>query len=334
MSVIAGCSLFKGIILLADCRVTISKAGNPDIYCDNAQKLFPLTPTTVLGFVGDVRGAAAIIRELIRQLKEKKERGLDSRLHPLVLARWLPRYLRFTYDYLVKKWKIGRVDFMAGSIVLDMVNTVERAKVVEIMERFRLGKLSAQRNWLPGILVDILRTAPDKKYVGLQGIPANLLYYMQPPNFIPYYLGPLEYTAIGSGKDVVVDINKNADWIFASEVGNSFVEAMALRETVNSFLEKHPLISVGGMFPAIKISGDGMEYLCYSSEIPVGGPKFSLSLGSNGRWIQQNNATGKEIRLLLPWEIDPKELQHDNRFDDLKDALQSLRQPKKDLTDQ
>jgi len=321
VSVIAGSSLFQGVILLADSRVTIRRLGRKDVYCDNAQKLFPLSPNSVLGFVGDLKTAAPLIRELLRQIEQKYKQGHAKRVHPLSLLRWLPRYFRSAYKYLSKKWDVGRVDFMIGSVIPEKNNVIERVKVVEIMERFRLGKLSAQRNWLPGILIKILKMPVDKKYIVLSDVPANLLYYMQSPKFVPSFLAPLEYAAIGSGDKVIMDIDRNADWIFAGEVGNSFQESMALRETVSSFIEKNSIISVGGLYPAIKIYKDHIDYLCYSMQIPAGGSTFELSINKDRRWIQKNKLTGKEIKLLFPWEIDPNEYHHDERFDDLKDAL-------------
>lgn len=325
MSVIAGCSLFDGVILLADCRVTVKRQGKRDIYCDTAQKLFPLTPTTALGFVGDLETATPIIRELYRQINLSIRQNKNNRLHPLRILKWLPRYFRSSYSQLAKRKDVRRVDFMVGSVILDRGNIIERFKVVEIMERFRLGKLSAQRNWMPNILVQIMRAPSNSKYVILSDIPGNLLYYMQSPDFIPQYLSPLEYAAIGSGEKTIIEIDKNVDWIFAGDVGNSFFEGSALRQTVSSFIERNSITSVGGMYPAIKINRQGPEFLCYSSTIPVGGPKFELGINSDGRWFQKNHATGKEIKLLLPWEIGPDKLQNDERFDDLQEALNKMR---------
>ena len=323
MSVIAGCSLFSGVILLADCRITIKRCGKPDILCDNVQKLFPLTNTTALGFVGDLKTAATIIRELLRQQNLSNNRSKTNRLHPLSILKWLPRYFRSSYRQLARRQNVDRVDFMVGSVILDRQNVIERAKVVEIMERFRLGKLSAQRNWMPNILVDILKA--ETPYVILSDIPANLLYYMHSPDFVPQHLAPLEFAAIGSGQNTIIEIDRNADWIFAGDVGNSFIEASALRQTVSSFIENNYILSVGGMYPVLKIHNKGLELLGQSAQIPVGGPTFELNIDSDRRWLQRNGATGKEIQLLLPWEIDLQKYQKDERFDDFKDALYRFR---------
>ena len=325
MSVIAGCSLFSGVIVVSDCRVTIQRSGKPDIYCDVAQKLFALTPEVVLGFVGDIGAAGPIIRNLLAQIAYKRANNKTRELHPLLLTRWLPRYLRSAYKQLSNKWTINRIDFLVGGVIKDRRNIIERAKVVKIMDRFLHGNLSMQRSWLPGILVDILQTHGNNPFVVINNVPANLLFYMKSPNFTPHYLKPLEYTAIGSGKETVIDIDKYADWVFAGEVGNSFMEAMAIREVVQSFIDKHSILSVGGLYPTIKISNIGVEHLGYASEAPVGGARISLSVDNSGRWSQNNLSTNKEIKLLFPWEINAKEYDQDKRFDDLKEALNKMK---------
>lgn len=79
------------------------------------------------------------------------------------------------------------------------------------------------------------------------------------------------------------------------------------------------------MYPVIKIHSKGLELLGQSAQIPIGGTTFELKIDSNGKWIQRNSTTGKEIKLLLPWEIDPHKFHKDERFDDLKDALNKFR---------
>ncbi len=179
MSVIAGCSLLNGVLLLSDCRITVERSGVPDVYCDFGKKLFPLTPHVALGFVAkDVLTAGHLVREVLRQIEMKMAAGEESKLHPAVLLRWFPRFFRSAYGVVRQKWGAGFVCFMVGAVIPDRPNVIERQKVVEIMERFRFGKLSAQRNWLPGILVDILKTPADVEKVLLKGVPLGgyLLY--------------------------------------------------------------------------------------------------------------------------------------------------------------
>jgi hypothetical protein len=63
MTVIAGLSLFNGVMLVSDCRVTVRRPGKPDVYGDVGQKIFPLTQNAAIGFCGDV-GTAALLLEV------------------------------------------------------------------------------------------------------------------------------------------------------------------------------------------------------------------------------------------------------------------------------
>jgi len=203
MSVVAGCSLFHGVMLIADCRITVVRPGKPDIRCDNAQKLFPLTDTSGIGFVGDLQVASLMLRELLRHIEEKRKSGEEQKLHPLNMLRWLPGFMRFVYSALSQKGVTGIVYFMVGSVVPGLWNLIERQKVVEIMERLRLGTSPIQRSWIPGILVEILKTPPSSRGARLEGVPRGVLYRMDYPDFRPKLFKPLEYAAIGIGEEVV-----------------------------------------------------------------------------------------------------------------------------------
>ncbi len=321
MSVIAGCSMFDGIILLSDCRATLSRTGSKDIYVDNVQKIFPILPTTAIGFAGNICSASKIIAELASYLKQKK--GLHK-LNSIKLLEWLPRYIRYKYGQISNTIPEPEVIFMVASIVSDRPNVIERAKVVEIMERFRLNKLSVNRNWIPSILVEILKTPPSKENVSLSNVPLGLLYVMKPPLFVPEFIKPLEYSAIGSGEKVVEDIDRFVDWIFAGDVGNPYMEASSLREVVSKFIENNKIQTVGGLYPCIKINGNGIQFLENIWEIPVGGTKIELSFSAQGRWVQKNLITGKTIEIKYPWEIDFSKYLTDKKFDDMKKAFKEM----------
>ena len=77
------------------------------------------------------------------------------------------------------------MSFVAASVVSDRVNVVERAKVVALMERFRQGTISMQRNWLPGVLVNVPRTPAEVQHVKILDAPFGLLHVMRSPEFRP-----------------------------------------------------------------------------------------------------------------------------------------------------
>lgn len=47
VSVVAGCSLFNGVLLTADCRITYTEPGGRQHHTDVAQKVFFVAPMTV-----------------------------------------------------------------------------------------------------------------------------------------------------------------------------------------------------------------------------------------------------------------------------------------------
>lgn len=331
MSVVAGCSLFHGVLLAADCRATILRPNEAPIYVDNVQKLFVLKPSVAFGFVGDILAAAAVLRELPNHLRARV-RDRPSRSHPLSVLDWFPRYLRHKYSKIMHR-RPAPLSVMVGCVIRDRPNVIERAKVVALMERFRLGKLSYQRSWLPGILVKILSTPAEVQFVRLMDAPLGLLCILRSPDFAPEFLGPLEFGAIGSGEGVVTQGDVEADWIFAGDVGNPFVETMALRECITHFMADNNIPTVGGLYPCVRLDGKGVHLIGENVEIPIGGDKIELKPSQQGRWVQRHVNSGTEIPLKYPWEIDLAQYSENQTFDYLKEAEENFRGPKKKVDD-
>ena len=160
--------------------------------------------------------------------------------------------------------------------------------------------------------------------MAIPGTSRGLLYVMRSPLFEIEPYRPLQFCAIGSGESAYEEIAKYHDGIVAFHPGNSFIESSFLRDTVQRFLDEKGIESVGGLYPTLKVSGKGTELLGQSATIPVGGPKIELAIKDN-RWIQRNHETGKEIRLLYPWEVKGEPITEDYKFDDLKEAYRKFR---------
>lgn len=316
MTVIAGASLFNGVILLADTRVTIQRPRGPGILCDIAQKLFFLTPTTAIGFSGDVRAASAIFREALRQLPTR------AHTDALSLRQWLPRFVAAPYRAHARKHGASALAFIVGSVVPGRNNVIERAKVAEILTTIGFGRSPIKRNFVPDIVMRILMKPATEAHVAVRA-PAGLLYTMTAPGFVPRHYAPLEYCAIGSGHGSVYEIAKTADWLLAGQPGNDMVESMALREAVSEFVAAEGIDNCGGMFPCLKIDHRGGAFLGHSMGIPPDCVSLRFDDGKR-RFVQQNEATGKEVPLLLPWEIDARALRRDLRFDDWQDAVRAF----------
>ena len=77
------------------------------------------------------------------------------------------------------------------------------------------------------------------------------------------------------------------------------------------------------MYTCVKVDHRGVGHLGQSIGLP--GHRVSVRFDpSAGRWLQKNEATGKELKLMLPWEIDPRSLKADQRFDDWEDAVRAF----------
>ena len=202
---------------------------------------------------------------------------------------------------------------------------VERRRVVELMERFRLQTLSMERSWLPGILFQVMTTPPSMEVVPIQGAPAGLLYSLSSPDFLPVYYPPLSAVAIGSGQGASTQIDHQADWVFAGPVGDSGVEGAALRDAVRTFVLDEGTPGVGGLYPTVKVGSAGLEFLTYASEIPAGGTRIELAAPPPGVFEQRNHNTGKVIRLRLPWEVQARSPGARTTFNDLDEAEKVFR---------
>ena len=271
MSVVAGCSLFDGVLLAADCRVTIQRRRVPDIHLDCAQKIFPLTPNTALSFVGSVGAASLLIREMWHQLRKRQRQDAVS------LAAWLPRFFRYAYGCSQASLGSKQIAFMVASVVRGRLNAVEREAVVKLVNHIGFGQSVIQRNWMPDILVRILQTDPKYKFIRIPGTSMGMLYVMESPLFQPQSVPPLQFAAIGSGEGSMVKIAEYHDMIVAGEPGNAFIESTYFREAINNFLAESKLASVGGLLPIVKVTGNGVDALGFGFEMPDEGLKLGWS---------------------------------------------------------
>ncbi|MGC2629402.1 MAG: hypothetical protein WA265_05530 [Rhodomicrobium sp.] len=318
MTVIAGASLFNGVMLLSDCRTTITwPGGKSDVHADIAQKIFPLTLTTAIGFSGDGQTAARLIKNVYYYLRHRK------RVDAVSMNRWLPRFLRFTYRNISRKHRVAPLSFLVASVVPDHPNIIERRKVHEFMEIFRLKRSPIQRNFIPDVVVRIIMMPAEARYIAIPGTVRGLLYAMDAPDFIPRHVEPLNYHAIGSGEGTIREIDKIADWLLAGQPGNDLIEAMALRDAVSEFIAAEGIVNVGGMFPCLKVDHRGVTLLGHSMGLP--GEQVSVCFDpTRGRWSQSNDKTGKRMELMPPWEIDPSKIKTSILFDDWADATRSF----------
>lgn len=302
MSVIAGCSLFDGLLIGSDCRVTITKPGKPEIYTDNCQKLYAIADTSVIGFVGDLRPASQILQAMFIQLPHKRQDGAS-------LLGWLPRLFRHEY---AKSGATQPIAFMVASCLLGRLNVVEREAVVRLMNQF----IAKKRTWGPAILAQLLMVPPQCSQIAIPGTCCGLLYTMHAPDFQPRLYRPLQFVAIGSGRCLEEDIEEKQDMIFACDPGNYHMEGIWFREAIQRFLKRKNVPSVGGLFPVMKVDRNGVLCLGQRTRSTPSGLHVELIPADDG-WIQTNCVTGKQIKLVNPWEVDAQ-LSSSRTVDDLR----------------
>lgn len=319
MSVVAGCLLFDGVLLAADSRVTFPRSGSPDVHVDYAQKLFAIAPGTALGYVGNITAAALLLERLFAQISQRR------RVDPMSLALWMPRFFRATYLRTYTIHGGAAVAFMIASSLHDRHTIVAREDVAAVFRRITSGDSPFQRNWMPPILVNILRTPPTAQLVEIPGSTRGILYTMQSPSFEPLPCRPLHFAAIGSGSGALTTVRRNHDMIVAGQPGNTSMESMFFAEAIQEFIRDNDIGSVGGLYPIVKVRGRQVEFIGLRSQYPVGGTQIELIM-RNGRLVQRNATTGREMQLLYPWEIPFNETQS-RVFDDLEDAYRRFVSP-------
>lgn len=318
MSVVAGCSLFDGVLLAADCRATIRVPNKPDIHSDNVLKVIALLPHTAIGFVGDIDIASFLLQCLLMGL------GKRRRKDPISLSCWIPRLFRYQFNRFISKKGNRTVVFMIGSVLRDRRNIVERKAVADLVKYIGFGHSPIQRNWIPGFLVEFLKIPEKFKWIEIPNTCRNILYTLASPNFEIRSYAPLQYTAIGSGESCLEQIERYHDAVFALSPGNSFVESSQFRQIIQNFIDEKGIRSIGGLYPVLKITERGIEHIGMGTEIPVGGTRIELSFKS-GRWIQRNVTEGKELPIVMPWELMKIKGLKPETFNDLSNAMKRFR---------
>ena len=324
MSVVAGCSLFDGVLLSADCRATIKLPKHPDIHSDNVLKIIAILPHTAIGFAGDIHPASYLIQSLLAELKNKKRKD------PISLANWIPRLFRYRFKKYVTHHGHCIVNFMIASVLRDRPNIVKRKEIFELIKTIGFGNSPIKRNWIPSLLFNLLEKSGEKdEWIEVPNTCRNILYTLYSPTFRKHNIPILKFTAIGTGKSCIEEIQRYYDVIFSWQPGNHGQEAMWLRSTIQQFIEEKNINDVGGLYPVIKLTGKrDPQHIGLSTEVPIGGTKIELIFNPDSyQWKQKNITTGKEIPITMPWDYlkSIKQQIKNNTFNDLNDAYRDFR---------
>lgn len=313
VTLVAAASLFRGVILLSDCRATLSAPGRPDSHADCIQKCFPLTDHAAIGFAGDKLAAEHLLLGILGETRKKRMSSEE-------LADWLPAYLKAEYGSWCTKAPLRDVAFIVASIEPAYHNLIPMENVKKIVDMIFNGTLSVQRSFFPGILAKCLQAPPGTGAIEDRDSPLNLVYSMHSPDFVAVPVRTLESVVIGSGSSAREALDKARDWLFAWEVGNPAMESMVFRRLVMDHVRDRKMQDVGGLFPCLSITAKGMQAWSHTAEIPEGGEKIVLDF-KDGRWFQVNHTKKKTVPILPPWEVDVAAIEGSQKFDDLRDAL-------------
>ena len=213
---------------------------------------------------------------------------------------------------------------MIASVIKGRPNVVDRNAVEELVKYICFGHSPIKRNFIPNILIDIMRDPSKSQYVPIQRTCMGLMYVLASPAFQIRAYSPLQFAAIGSGESVIEEITNYQDSILALDPGNSFVESSQFRQAIQRFIDERKIQSVGGLYPVLKVTGRGVEHITMGTEIPVGGTRLELTF-ENGRWIQKNLSTGKQIPILMPWELVKDGIPKAQTFNDLSEAYRHFK---------
>lgn len=312
MTVVAAISLFNGVMIQADCRLTVTRRGRRPVYCDIVQKIFPVTPGLALGFAGDVYVAALLLPEFYRQLRKRK------RLETLSLLNWASRFFRYEYARLRSKHvRPGRFELVFAGVDRSREAVVDRSRVIEILDRFRLGTTSLGRNWIPGEVVTALQSPADVACIRMAGSVAPIVALATSPRFGLRHVRPLQGIAVGSGQGAAVEIELAADWLFAGD--DDAMVRMGLQNAVDQFASKSGIQSVGGLYPTLKIDARGLTPMGGQVDLPDCSVAITFDWATR-RWTQQNLTLNRSVELLRPDEVIRSIPTADLRFDDYKEA--------------
>ena len=297
--------MLDGVVLAADCRVTLERPGFPQVHIDNAQKLFTLNEQTSLAYVGDVKAAAYLFRALAGQIDHRRTDAVS-------LSLWLPRLFKYEFAKYASTNSGPGIAFMVAQVLRGRPNRLRREDVIKLFKHIRSEGHPFRRNWFPGWIVDVLSTPAEQEFVWFAGTHRSVLYSVRSPDFNVEPHDTFQFAAIGSGEISKTYIAKTYDMIVAGDGGT---ELFFLREAIRDCIKDENIRTVGGMYPALKVSGSGTMYVGEEVHF-TDGTNIELSYES-GQWIQRNLVTHKEMRLVPPWQIGGKETKS-RKFDDVE----------------
>lgn len=266
MTVVIAQQFAEGIVIIADSRVSIGE----DPWADVAQKLFFLGPDLAIGFAGDIEFAGATIYGLSKIIKKKPELGvLDN------FVKKAPEIMRLIWDAIPEPKAKRSIGFIIAGLDRSKPQKVvdEKGKVIGyIPNMFEMSviKLSSSENFLP-------RTVSFEE----------------------------PFVIIGSGKGGIEGLEKD----FRDLQNGNFSEdlsfkAVVMETSLRQRIRDLGIDTVGGLSQIAVIGASGSHFVTYEGKKDLKDLESHIELiHKNGRFIQKDHKTGKEVTLLHPAEV-------------------------------
>jgi len=304
MSVVAGVSLLDGVLIGADCRITYDKGGTRT-HRDELQKLIPIGKHTVIGLTGHIATAAKLLLAV--------RKAQEGRLETVELEQWLPRYLKHQFPKIRDSQPVS---FLVASVIPSRPNRVAKAEIAKAVFDAFSSRPHGGINTISSTFLNIINVPTN--FVAIGGSGEGHLYTMHSPKFAPSHIKPMHSVAIGSGQKMQEQIVQIADQLHFDTHGE-YPDVTWFRRSLDHYLRASGESSVGGMFTIMKITArHGMQSYPHTRIDITNKEAYELTIqGTQNRWVQRKMTTGEAIELLLPWEVEDKEM-GDQRFDGLR----------------
>ena len=242
MSVVAGCITLESVIIGADCRVTEKIDGNSS-YSDYMQKVFALSENAAVGFVGDNFVAGSILLSLFKKWPQLEP------LPDFELKKNLRACLQSKFQDLPNEKKQEAQFMIVGA--LPSGSTIVSRKVLNDLLYLQSSRGDGfNANGLSSRLVDLTMSTDENVEISDSRF---ILFVARSPEFNIEAAQPLtEIVAIGSGKEVQVELQKSRSRIVAQVP--PFADTMLFRDPMTKYMVSSGEMTLGGLLTVFRVT--------------------------------------------------------------------------------
>ncbi|MDD5031648.1 MAG: hypothetical protein PHR36_01220 [Patescibacteria group bacterium] len=268
MTVVISQHFFQGVVVIADSRSSKQENGVIIPWKDNTQKIFFLTPNLIISFSGDVEFAGTIISFIAEQIKIRPKLGLLN-----IFIGKGPKLIKYAYNKLVEEKGIHSISFIIAGIDFSRPDQVKDEK----------GNV-----------------------VGHVGIYDKKIFIVSSPSFNPRFASVTNpFVIMGSGKLGIEGLEEDFKKMQFGQVLPLDYHAILMEIALRGKIRSLGISTVGGLSQIAIIDNRGPHFLPYKGKrdpSAPGGLDVEM-LVKDGRFIQKDLKTGKEVILLYPPEV-------------------------------